>query len=337
MESRVMDTLAKKTEKVKVLDQSFNSLRNRGESGSKVKPPKVPVKLVIKKEPRGKENLIEEEPIIDDDEDEEPDEAELKRRKARDAELNETQRIVKEAGEKERADKEAYATLKSKMLLFPKWTLKKIQHDVVELPSQYWLDPIASFDRQNSQDSQLDLPITPKAFRFRAFVKVANSPFTDSSVDQLLFSIYLKHMNPHFPNVKFKVVRGSACQAYEFTLFDLPCLNPNDWIVLYNILLREKEKYELVMSHLQLMIKSYIQEVGSMDVDIITVLKKNSTVVPKEALKDFEKLKEGKIYKEGWFVVISPENEQKLAFASLTSISKTNIYTTLPVWNLYWT
>lgn len=45
-----------------------------------------------------------------------------------------------------------------------------------------------------------------------------------------------------FPNAKFKVAKGSACQAYEFTLADLPSLNPNDWIVLYNMLLREKEK-----------------------------------------------------------------------------------------------
>ena len=51
-----------------------------------------------------------------------------------------------------------------------------------------------SFDLQNIQDSQLDLPITPKAFRFRAFVKVANAPLTNSGADQMLFVFYLKHM-----------------------------------------------------------------------------------------------------------------------------------------------
>lgn len=78
------------------------------------------------------------------------------------------------------------------MLLFPKWTLKKIQHDAVELPSQYWLDLVASFDYQNAQYSQLDLPITLKAFRFRAFVKVVNVPFTDNSADQMMFSFLLQ-------------------------------------------------------------------------------------------------------------------------------------------------
>ncbi|CAI9263639.1 unnamed protein product [Lactuca saligna] len=63
---------------------------------------------------------------INDNEDEEPDETELKRWKAHDAEINETQRIIKEAEEKEKAEREAHATLKSRMLLFPKWTLKNL-------------------------------------------------------------------------------------------------------------------------------------------------------------------------------------------------------------------
>lgn len=57
------------------------------------------------------------------------------------------------------------------------------------------------------------------------------------------------------------------------------------------------------MSHLQLMIKSYIQEVGLVDVDIATVLKKKPTAVSKEAPKDLEKLKPWKICKEGSFLV----------------------------------
>ena len=88
----------------------------------------------------------------------------------------------------------------------------------------------------------------------------------------MLFNFYLKHIKPQFetwsaskivavkvtgpietesfPNAKFKVVRGSARQACEFTLADLPFLNPNNAMMIYNILLREKEKYELVFSHL---------------------------------------------------------------------------------------
>lgn len=137
-----------------------------------------------------------------------------------------------------------------------------------------------TFDLQNTHDSQLDLPITPKAFRFRAFVKIVKAPITDSGVDYTLFSFYLKHMKSQyetwcaskittakiigpimtdrFPSANFKMVRGSTSQVYEFTHEDLPCLNPYYWIVLYNLLLKEKEKYEPVMSHLQIMLQYYI-------------------------------------------------------------------------------
>lgn len=220
----------------------------------------------------------------------------------------------------ERGEKEAQAILKSRMMLFPKWTLNRIQNDVVGLPSQYSLEPVPSFDIQNTQDSQLDLPLPHNAFRFRSLVKVANTPFIDSGSNQMLFAFYLKNMKPQyetwsahkivivkvtrpietesFPNVKFKVARGSACDAYEFTLADLPCFNPNEWMVVFNMLQKEKAKYEPVMSHLQLMIKSYIQEFGLLDLDIATHLKKKPNVVPKEAPKDFENLKPGRIYKE---------------------------------------
>ncbi|CAI9303077.1 unnamed protein product [Lactuca saligna] len=165
--------------------------------------------------------------------------------------------------------------------------------------SKYWLDRIASLDHQNSQDSQIEPPITPKAFRFHAFVKVANSPFTDSGADQLLFSFYLKHMKPRYETwsahkiVVVKVTRPIETESFPSVKFK----------VVRDVDEREKEKSEPVMSYLQLMLNSYIQEVGLMDVDIVAVLKKKPTVVPKEALKDFEKLKPGKIYDDGWFVV----------------------------------
>ncbi|CAI9302398.1 unnamed protein product [Lactuca saligna] len=321
MENKIMDALAIKEEKCKVLETQLhytekqvddlqsekavtrscisnvtgllsNIIETRepmnsitGEKcGSKVQsnePPKAPVNpLVIKKETKCKEKLFNDEPIIDDEGDKDPDEAKLKRHKAREAELDEHACIVREAEEKEKAKKEAQVTLKIRMMLFPKWTLKRIQNEVVDLPGQCWLDPVASFDVQNSQDSQLDLPLALKAFRYRAFVKFVDALLTDSKAGQMLFAFYLKHMKPQhenwsihkiiavkvtrlietesFSNEKFKVGRGSSCQAYEFTLADLPCLNPHDWIVLYNMLLRAKEKYRPLMILLQLMIKSYI-------------------------------------------------------------------------------
>nr|KAJ0218338.1 hypothetical protein LSAT_V11C300101850 [Lactuca sativa] len=105
-----------------------------------VKPfvkPVAPVHPVVKKEPKLKEKLSSDDPIIDNKEEEELDKAELKRRKAREAEMNEHQRIIREADKKERAELEARDTLQSDKLLFPKWTLKRIQNDAVDLPNQY--------------------------------------------------------------------------------------------------------------------------------------------------------------------------------------------------------
>ncbi|CAI9260925.1 unnamed protein product [Lactuca saligna] len=121
-------------------------------------------------------------------------------------------------------------------------------------------------------------------YQFRSFVKVVNVPSTDNGTDQLLFLFYLKRMKPQyetwsgskiivvkvtgpietesFSNAKFKVVRGSASQVHGFTLVDLPCLNPYEWIMLYNLLLRDEQKYEPVTAYLMLIIVLYIQEVG---------------------------------------------------------------------------
>ncbi|CAI9268993.1 unnamed protein product [Lactuca saligna] len=106
-----------------------------------------------------------------------------------------------------------------------------------------------------------------------------------------------------FPNTKFKVARGSASQCSKFTLADLPCLNPKDSFPLYNMLLKNMEKYELVMSHLKLMIQSYIKEKGEMDVEVVVILQKKPSIVLKENPKDFEKMKLGKLYSGDWFVV----------------------------------
>ncbi|CAI9281668.1 unnamed protein product [Lactuca saligna] len=169
-------------------------------------------------------------------------------------------------------------------------------------------------------------------------MKTANAPYTYSGADHMIFSFSLKHMKPQyeawslskitgvkvtgpletnsFPNAKLKVARGSTNQVYEFTLADLPCLNPNDWFVLYNMLLKEKDKYEPAMSHLQIMIKSYIQEIGNMDVEVAAVLQKKPTVVLKESPKDLEKIKLGKIYSKEWYVVYQSRDRTEADYYS---------------------
>ncbi|CAI9302445.1 unnamed protein product [Lactuca saligna] len=226
--------------------------------------PTTSVHLSIKSEsePKGRDKLFFEEPIVNKNNEEE-----LKRRKACESELDEKQRIVREAEAKEKAERGARSTLESRKLLFPVWTIKRIQSQAIDSPNQYWLEPVVSFEIQNTQDSQLDLPFTSKAFKFHSFIKVANVPISDSGADQLFLQLYLQHMRPQyktwsankimavkvtrpietdsFPNAKFKFFRGSTSQVHEFTLADLLCINPYDWIILYHLLLRDTKKYVL--------------------------------------------------------------------------------------------
>lgn len=47
-------------------------------------------------------------------------------------------------------------------------------------------------------DSKLDLPMTLRDFQFCCFDRVTNVPPSDSGVDQMLFSFYLKHMKTQY-------------------------------------------------------------------------------------------------------------------------------------------
>ncbi|CAI9268514.1 unnamed protein product [Lactuca saligna] len=140
----------------------------------------------------------------------------------------------------------------------------------------------------------------------------------------MLFSFYLKHMLPYFktlsskkfsvvkvscpietesfPNARFKVTRVATIQVYKFNLADLLFLNLYDWILLINLLMKDEKKFEPIISHLKRMLVLYILEIGKMGVEIAVVLRKKPTVLSKEASKDHDKMKPGRIQNDGWFM-----------------------------------
>ncbi|CAI9288314.1 unnamed protein product [Lactuca saligna] len=157
--------------------------------------------------------------------------------------MDEHQIIVREAEEKEKAKNEAQVTLESRKLLFP-----------------------------------LDLSITPKAFKFRNSVKVVNVPAIDRGSDHLIFLFYLKHIKSRYKTwsaskIKAMKITGpieidsfTNVKVYKSTLADMRCLNSYDWIMLYNFLLRDEQKYEPIVAHLKQMLISYIEEFGKMEI-----------------------------------------------------------------------
>ncbi|CAH1454221.1 unnamed protein product [Lactuca virosa] len=98
-----------------------SSIPKQGGEGmtSKKENPKTSVKYTVKSETdlKGKEKIFSEEPIVDNSEDEKPDENELKRGKDREAQMDEHQRIICEAEAKEKVEREAQVTLESRKLL----------------------------------------------------------------------------------------------------------------------------------------------------------------------------------------------------------------------------
>lgn len=71
-------------------------------------------------------------------------------------------------------------------------------NEAVDNPSIHWLDPVTSFEPDNTLDSQLDFPITPKTFLFHYFDVVANTSNLNVNVDKSLMDFYLKHGKPQF-------------------------------------------------------------------------------------------------------------------------------------------
>ena len=123
--------------------------------------------------------------------DEEESEAHKLKRKARDHLLDENTRIAREAEQKERAEREAQVTLESRKTLFPPWTMERILNEAIDNPCMHWLKPITSFNLENTQDSQFDMPITSKAFLFCCFNSTVNALASDTNVDRSLIEFYL--------------------------------------------------------------------------------------------------------------------------------------------------
>ncbi|XP_023750787.1 uncharacterized protein LOC111899139 [Lactuca sativa] len=118
-----------------------------------------------------------------EEEEEENDDVALKIRN-KDRELDENSRIAKEAEERERKQKEAHDLLESRKILFPLWTLEQMIKEAIESPSTHWLEPVVSFDCENSRNSQFDMPITRKAFVFHFFELTVDIPSPDPNTDK---------------------------------------------------------------------------------------------------------------------------------------------------------
>ena len=91
--------------------------------------------------------------MIYDNDEEEEDENEKLRRKACRTEIDENHRILREAEEKERNDREAKITFKTQKLIFPLWSMECILNEAIDNLIVYWLAPVVSLELENRLDS----------------------------------------------------------------------------------------------------------------------------------------------------------------------------------------
>ncbi|CAI9296751.1 unnamed protein product [Lactuca saligna] len=143
--------------------------------------------------------------------------------------------------------------------------------------------------------------------------------------------VVLKSYGPfpaeNFVSVKFKGFRGSSRSEVEFRLADLLCMNPNDWISLFLILSKDEQKYEPMVAYMKRILIFCIHEVANMDIEVAAVIKKKPVVKPEPELKDFRKVKLGKINIENWNVLYQRRDGEKVVKIIFFLLDK-NLYPT---------
>ncbi|KAI3510617.1 hypothetical protein L1887_17749 [Cichorium endivia] len=233
--------------------------------------------------------------IGDDDVDEGLDMSEAAQlaRAAREKELDEILRISKQLDAEEAAQRQREIELEARKTLFHDWDYEKMKKEAITQPIDNWLQPVCSYDIGNHIDSQMDFPMTSRVFLIRCFDELKTTKECRSAINNMLFNFYLEHSKPQymswnlkkiikltprlphvvspFRNAKFFARRGSDEEKDEFTLADLPFMNPFDWVSLFNILSR-REDHAILHEHVKKLLMGYILEISNLDVEVASVL-----------------------------------------------------------------
>ncbi|KAI3505843.1 hypothetical protein L1887_28142 [Cichorium endivia] len=267
----------------------------------------------------------------DVDEDLDMSEATQHARAAREKELDEILRITKQLNAEEAAKRQAEIELEARRTLFHDWDYETMKKEAIIQPIENWLQPNCSYDVGNYVDSQMDFPMTARVFLIRCFDELKSNKEPRAVVNDKLFNFYLEHSKPQymswslkkivnltprmphvtspFRNTIFLVRRGTDDEKDQFTMADLPFMNPFDWISLFNILKRRGD-HDILHEHVKKLLMGYILEVSNLDVEVASVL---NTVLKCSAEKPPSDLKRrhlGKIKKVTGMWHIHPRRER---------------------------
>ncbi|KAI3510725.1 hypothetical protein L1887_17858 [Cichorium endivia] len=113
-----------------------------------------------------------------------------------------------------------------------------------------------------------------------------------------------------FKNAIFLARRGSDQEKDEFTLADLPFMNPFDWVSLFNILSRT-EDHEILADHVKKLLMGYILEVAKLDVEVAAVLDSTPECSVEKPPSDLNRRRLVKIKNKDWNVAYPSKEGQE--------------------------
>ncbi|KAI3791031.1 hypothetical protein L2E82_04572 [Cichorium intybus] len=202
------------------------------------------------------------------------------KRRDRDHELDYLQKLTRELDAKEVALRDAEFLLKTRKSLFPDC-------------------PFTEFIFVRGLK-----PVNEKIFKF--YLDHSKPQYISWNLKKI---IILTPKNPEiiapFKNARFLARRGDKKEPDEFSMADLPFMNPFDWISMFTLLKKKPDKHEPLIKHLKRMIASYIYEVSKLDLEVATRLNSKPLYKIQDPPSGFSNRKTGKIDNTHWNVVFS--------------------------------
>ena len=250
-------------------------------------------------------------------------------------ELSELQKLQQEIKMKE-AEKRNKADLdKDLELIWPVWNKQTITEHVRNGRIDYWLIPRASFEAVNSPYEQADLPMSNRAFVYKAFVINPEARKTIKNLDTVLIDFYAQKAQPQhivwstskvvnlrclgsegwrnntLINYKFQGLRGEEKKVVDFTCADLLHMNPYDWIKIHTILRKRKDdRYKHYLTHITLMLKSYITEIAKEDFGIANRFQR-TVKAPNDTSDKIKDVRDGTILTDPWAVIYKTHEDNQ--------------------------
>ena len=235
--------------------------------------------------------------------------------------------------------------------IWPTWNKQTITQHVRNGRIDYWLVPRASFLATMMLYDSPDLPMSNKAFTYKAFVINSEKMKTIKNLDSVLINFYADRSQPQhlvwstskisvlrcvgseqwkntLINYKFQIGRGKDKELSDVTCADLPLMNPYDWIKMHQMLIQRNDpKYKHYVNHLKLMIKFYIAEIAKEDFEISQRFDRTVKAPNDTNDKINDNVRDGTILTNPWAILYKTYEDRQLK-TKIFYLNEKHLYST---------